>query len=1166
MPELAQDLEWIDLLLRFILGRAGSGKTRRCLDEIRQQLRRAPEGPPLVFLVPEQATFQTEYALVSTPDLAGTVRARVLSFRRLAWLVLAEAGGAAQPLIGDLGKRMIIARILESRRSELRVFGRAARQFGFAGNMVRTLSELKAYLVTPADLERAGSRVVERSGAHILGAKLQDLKLVYAAFEAYLAGRYVDPDDYLTLSAARLAESRLLDGAEVWVDGFAGFTPQEYQVLEVLLRRAARVNVALCLDPDAKRREDRELFRLTRETHTRLAELARKNGVRIEALKLNNTPPPRFQNSPALAHLERQFFRRPTAVYRGAAEVKLVAAENQRAEVEGAAREIIRLCRERGYRWREVSVIVRHLDDYHEILATVFTDYGIPFFIDRKRTVLHHPLVELIRSALQTVTDDWAYDPVFRFLKTDLAPVSREEVDLLENYVLAHGIRGNRWVADRDWAYRPSLRREGEEPAPAYQELLRRVNEVRRRASRQLLAFHRRLNAAEKVRDMAAAVYDLLAELKVPDQLEAWSLEAEADGLLEAAREHRQVWDGVIQLLDQLVEALGDDHLPLGEFMRILDAGLEGLQLALIPPALDQVFVGALDRSRNPDVRAAFVLGVSDGVLPARQVEGGLFSDREREMLSAAGVELAPDSRRRAYEEQYLVYIALTRSSEYLWLSYPLADPEGRACQPSSVIFRLRAMFPEVAVEMVPVQPRGVAAGEDLAFVSVPQRTLGYLAVRLRDWMAGCAIDPVWWAVYNWFSAQNGGWPGFSLIRRGLFHENQERPLGPETCTRLYGSPLVVSVTSVESFQACPFAHFARYGLRLKERPVFRLEAPDLGQFFHAALQALEEQLKAQSLDWAALGPEDCRRLAGAVVDRLAPLLQNEILLSTPRYRFLTGKLSRVVARTAWALSAQARKSRFRPVAWELSFGRGGKIGPLVYELPGGTRVELAGRIDRIDAASTDSGDTYLRVIDYKAGNPALRLDDVFYGLNLQLLVYLEAALANAGRIVGRHCLPGGVFYSRVQNPLLRKKAPVPPAEVEQDLLRAFRLQGLILDDPEVLRLMDATAGGESSVVPAGFRGDGSLRRKPNVLGLAHFQRLREHLARTVTEAGRRIGSGEVAIAPFRKGRRSACTHCPYKPLCAFDPLVAPNRYRLLPAVAASEIWRALGLPEEGCC
>ena len=1150
-------------MLRLILGRAGSGKTHLCLTEIGRELRRAADGPPLVFLVPEQASFQAEYALSCGSGLAGAVRAQVLSFRRLAWWVFAGAGGAARPHIGDLGKRMLIARILERRRPDLTVFGRAARQFGFAGRLARALSEMKAYLITPRDLERAGGRV-SAGGAPVLEGKLRDLKLVYEEFEAELTGRYVDPDDYLSLAAVRLAESGALDGAEVWVDGFAGFTPQELAVLEAVLRQAARVNVALCVDPAAGRREDRELFHLTLETAARLTDVAQKNGIGIETVKLDAAPPPRFAHSPALAHLERHFFRRPTAVYRGPADLKVVAAANRRAEVEGAAREIIRLCRDRGYRWREVSVVVRNLDDYHELVNTVFADYGIPCFIDRKRNVLHHPLVELIRAALQTVAADWTYDPVFRYLKTDLVPVSRAEADVLENYVLAHGIRGAHWTADREWEFCRSMTLEEGQEAPADREFLRWVHDVRRRASHHLLAFQERLEAAGNVRDMAAAVYDLLAALRVPARLEAWCVEAEAGGMLETAREHRQVWDGVIQLLDQLVETLGEEDLPLEEFARILEAGFEGLQLALIPPALDQVLVGSLDRSRNPDVRAAFVLGVAEGVLPARHAEGGLFTDREREALSAAGVELAPDSRRRAYEEQYLVYIALTRARQYLWLSYPLADREGRAYEPSAVIAGIREMFPEVPEEVLPVQPQGVAAGDDAAFISVPGRTVGYLGARLRDWKAGNPIDPVWWAVYNWFSGSDEHRPGLLRIHRGLFHENRERPLAAETCTALYGRPLVVSVSRIESFQACPFGHFARYGLRLKERPVFRLEAPDLGWFLHGALKTLEDRLKAQSLDWGELEPGDCRRLAAEVVDRLAPRLQNEILLSSARHRFLTGKLRRIVADTAWALAGQARRGRFRPVAWELPFGRGEAAAPLVYELPDGGRMELAGRIDRIDAADTPSGEVYLRVIDYKAGNPALRLDDVFQGLNMQLLVYLEASLANAERILGRSCLPGGAFYCRVQSPLLRKNAPVPPTELEQELLGAYRLRGLLLDDPEVVRLMDAAAGDRSLVVPAGFRRDGSLRRGSNIVGAAQLGRLRAHLAQTVIEAGRRIGAGEVTIAPFRKGGVCACTHCPYKPVCAFDPLVPPNRYRWLPALSPAEMWRALGVAEEG--
>ncbi|MBE0466985.1 MAG: helicase-exonuclease AddAB subunit AddB, partial [Candidatus Desulforudis sp.] len=526
--------------LRFILGRAGAGKTRLCLDEIRQRLRQAPDGPPLVFLVPEQATFQTEHALALTPGLPGIMRAYVLSFRRLAWRVFSEVGGAARPHIGELGKQMLLSRILEERRRELSVFGRAARQFGFAGTVARALSELKTYLVTPEDLERAGGLLAGRSGAGSLAGKVRDLRLVYKEFEARLAGRYVDPDDYLTLLAAQLEHSRTLAGGEVWVDGFAGFTPQEFRVLQGLLRAAGRVSVALCVDPSHDREAEAGLFHVTGETHARLAELARHGGIALERpVRLGERQRPRFKNSPGIAHLEREFFRRPAAVYSGDAGLTLAAAANRRAEVESAAREIRRLCRERGYRWREVSVVVRDLENYHELLAIGFADYGIPCFIDRKRLVLHHPLVEFIRAALEVVYTDWAYDPVFRWLKTDLAPVSREEVDLLENYVLAHGIRGAKWTDDQDWPYLSAATLEAGAPDEAERRWLARVNGIRRRAARRLREFQERVAAPGNVRELTASLYDLVAGSDVPEQIARWSREAEQEGLLDIAREHR---------------------------------------------------------------------------------------------------------------------------------------------------------------------------------------------------------------------------------------------------------------------------------------------------------------------------------------------------------------------------------------------------------------------------------------------------------------------------------------------------------------------------------------------------------------------------------------------------------------------------------------------------
>ncbi|OPY57853.1 MAG: ATP-dependent helicase/deoxyribonuclease subunit B [Pelotomaculum sp. PtaU1.Bin035] len=1148
------------MTLRFIIGRAGTGKTRACLDAVRQELLSRPAGPPLILLVPEQASFQTEYALAATAGVKGFIRAQVLSFRRLAFRVLQEVGGAARSHISELGKRMVLRRLLEQRRGELRVFGRSANQPGFVDTLARTLGEMKTYCVFPDGLAIGAGTLRDAGGNSLLVDKLEDLRLMYSELEACLDGRFVDPDDYLNLLAGRLGDSSSVRGAEVWVDGFTGFTPQEYRVLAALMCVAERVNVTLCAGLVELNAcfDETDLFYPLKETYDNLCEIAARERVTVERPQaLDGKTPCRFQNK-SIARLEKYFFHHPATPDNSAGDgVLLAAAANRRAELEGLAREITRLCRDRGYRYRDIVVLTRDLESYAHLVSTVFEDHGIPVFIDRKRPVMSHPLVELVRSALEVVVKDWAYDPVFRFLKTDLAPLAREEVDLLENYVLAHGIRGSRWIDKEPWVYRRRLTLgEDLEISQAESRELDEINRIRRQAAMALSGFHRAVRAAGCVRETTVALFNLLAGLEVPEILESWSRKAEAEGRLEVAREHSQVWSGLIALMDQIVEVLGDEVLKPEEYAMVMDAGFESMRLGLIPPGLDQVVVGSLERSRSPEARVSFIVGVSESVLPARMAGQGILSEAERDKLQVVGLRLAPGAHRKVFDEQYLVYVALTRAAERLVLSYPLADDEGGAIMPSPVIARVKELLPRVEERVWPVEPN-VAMAEDLEFITNPGRSLSYLAAQLREAKAGRPINPLWWDVYSWF-VRGVQREKCERTLSGLFFSNREGRLAGGVSRLLYGRPLKTSISSVERFRACPFAHFLSQGLRLQERAIFKLGSPDMGQFFHAALKLFGDRIKEQGMDWGELDRKECRKMAGEVVDYLAPRLQSEILLSTARQRYLTGKLKRTVQRAVLVLSEHSRRGKFRPVGLELAFGPEGSLPAMSFSLSDGSEMVVSGRIDRIDAAPAETG-VYLRVIDYKSGRVTINLSDIFNGLKLQLLAYLDVAARQALRLVGGPGLPGAILYFSLDDPLIKTSGEVlPEEELEKRILKEMKMKGMVLADPAVVRMMDSGLVGTSDLIPVQFKKDGDFTAHSAVLTEEQFKLLRAYLHLQLISAGNDIVSGVVNIAPYRQEKLRSCQYCIFQPVCQFDLLMEGNTYRLIRHEKDDIIWSKL--------
>lgn len=1183
------------MALRFILGRAGSGKTEYCLRAIADELARGPEGPPLILLVPEQATFQMEQALLAAvagrTGRRGFARAQVLSFRRLAWHVLQETGGAARPSVSDLGKRMVLRALLARQADRLRLFDRVADRPGFIERLATTLDELTAYGHDAGTLAGQYARLEEAGrGESVLAAKLHDLGMVMEAYQDYLAARgFSDPAQQLGQLAARLPGTAWCRGARVWVDGFTGFTPQELAVLQALLGVAGQVEVTLCLDPaelpaggaSHLRLDDSSLFHPTLVTWRQLTELAERTETPVAPPVVlpaqspqGPSVPPRFRN-PVLGHIEREFFRFPGRRYSGPAEgVSLVAAPNRRAEVAAAAREILRLVREEGYRFRDVAVIVRDLEGYHDLLVSAFQEHGIPLFVDRRRPVPHHPLVELVRAAVETVAADWPYEPVFRYLKTDLVPVPRGAVDRLENYVLAFGIRGRRWYDGSPWRWwRRFTLEEDEEPGERQEEEIEAVNRIRQEAVRHLLAFHHRVAAARHrprpVPELSAALYALLEDLGVPERILRWSEEAEAAGDLDRAQEHLQVWNGIVELLDQTAESLPDLELTLADYLRVLEAGLEGLRVGLIPPGLDQVVAGTVERSRHPNVRAVLILGATEDAFPRRAEEDAIFSDTEREELEAAGLELGPTGRVRTLHEQYLTYLALTRASERLWISYPVGDEEGRALTPSWITRRLLALVPALEVT-------AAAAEDDPGALATPGQVVAALARQLRRAREGAPLEESWLDLYQWAVTDDGLRERARSALAALGYRNRVDDLEPALARALYGlepaggGQLAASVTRLESFASCPFQHFAAYGLRLRERDVYRVDAPRLGRVYHAALSLLVRRLGERGLDWGQLDGEQVRGLLDEVLAELAPRLENEIPTGTAYHRYLLGIIGRTLRATVDNLAEQARRGSFRPLGVEVEFGPGARLPSPAFRLPGGERLVLRGRIDRIDAARAEDGRWLVRVIDYKSGERDLALDKVYYGLSLQLAVYLLVAMRGAGALVpgavaeegaavdGAVVEPAALLYVPVHDPYLDAPRPLDPEEAARRRRREkLRARGWVLDDPAVIAAIDGE-GRPDDFVPVTLRRDGAPSRNSRVIDRSRLERLFRHVEHRVVELGERLLAGRADVAPYRYKDESPCRACAFRPVCQFEPRIATNRYRPLPALSPRDVWERL--------
>lgn len=1118
--------------LHIVSGRSGSGKSRFCLDEITAHIKDDPSGAPLILILPEHATFMAERRLAEMAG--GYVRAFIFGFKRLAHQVLRAEGGALRPHISELGKKILLMRFLHQKQDELLKLGRTARQPNFADVMLSLVKEFRSYNIAPSVLSDAAA---DLKGTE-LGAKLSDIASLYGEYQTAMEEAYTDSGDALLLLAEKIPSAQMFRGARVWIDGFRWFNPLEVTVLRAMLMAGVDITVTLCLGDtkSADRRDETDLFCRQWETRRTLLALAKECDTDVRETEL--TEQYRLTENEVGAYIERRFFAHAAVPFDGVRDGLVVReAVTARQEAEMVACEIVRLCREEGHRYRDIAVLTRS-DGYRDLLPKVFERYDIPYFSEQKRRAIHHPLAELIRASLDAVRT-WNYESVFRALKTEFFPLTREEVDRLENYVLQFGIRGSYWTQEEPWTFRRRMLLDDDCEEDEAEEYLTAINDSRIRAVTPLKKLADALKKAKTVEAYITELYDFLEELEVPQKLSAWADEAEAGGDLTTAAQEMQVWKQTIALLEQLAEVGGSDTVRVRELYALIESGLAAMEFSLIPQGLDRVVIGSMEQNNAENLPIIFLVGASDGVLPRRGGNEGLLNDDDRAKMLALGVDLAPGTAADALDEQFLAYQLFTRAKKRLYISYPLADSEGKGIQPSPLIIRLCRMTKTNTTLYRPPS----AEMEDISLLAHPRQALGALGNVLRSQKRGEVLSPVWARIYEWARQNEELRPLLARSLAGLFHLNRALPLPQDVAGRLYRRKgrLYGSVTRFERFRQCPFSHFARYGLKLKERDVFRLKPPDLGEFYHAALKVFGERTKEKD-DWGVWTTEERKTLAKDIVAELAPKLASEILLSNAQKRALLGRLERTIVKAAERLCEFGRDSYFKPYAYEEAFGFGkGSMPPLQWKLSDGTELAVVGQIDRIDSFAKD-GKRYFLVIDYKSGRVHLTMPEVYYGLRLQLLTYLMALEAiETGE---DEMMPAGVLYYYLKQPFITAQKRITAEEAMKEISKAQRMPGWLLKEKEVLERLDTTLGGSSTFICINLKKDGDFHKNslPYLKTEREFDVLRRYTAQMLRQTGEDILDGYIAIRPVTYDGKDACAFCAYRSFCQFDETLAENQ------------------------
>lgn len=1137
--------------IRFIYGRAGSGKSRFCLDQIRKKLDNKEQNK-LILLVPEQYTFQTENKLLDIAGERALLRAQVLSFKSMAQRVFDECGGRVHQNMKDEGKSMLIYKLLQEKGEELEYFNKIARQQGFIDIVSKTLTEFKKYNISQEVLLDGAERAEDEE----LKEKLNDLADLYNEYNRRIENNLIDGDNELTILANKLKGCNIYEGSEIWIDEFTTFTPQQLDVIRELAFSASKINITLCMDESGsgKDSEVTDIFNALKSTENRIIKLMEENNIGyLEPINLNKEYPYRFKDSEELKHIEKHFFTYPFRIYSGRnKDVRLYKANNSYDEIDMIAKDIIRLVRDKEYRYKDIAVVCRDIGAYEKITSVVFNQYDIPYFLDKKIEVLSNPLVILIMSAFEIFIQNWSYESVFKYLKSGLIKIDRNYIDILENYILAHGLKGYRWTTEEvnDGYF------ESEDVYENQDELL--IKEIMEEVRAPLMRFHKKIKGEKSVREICTAIYELLLELDVFNRIDEWIEVFSEEGLEGKIKEYEQVPSMVMEILDQAVDVIGDDKVSPKEFYKVLNAGFETKEIGVIPVALDQVNIGDIARVKGREVKALYIVGVNDGVLPAASKDEGILSDRDRDILKDMGIELASTTKARAFEEQYMVYTALTIPSRYLMVTYPMADFEGKSLRPSIIIPRLKRILSNLKEESdIFNYPQKY---DEFNKITTPVPTFNELILALRKQADREEVDGYWRDVFSWYMKHEGFEEKTSTIFKGIDYSNTGEVISREKIRKLYQNEngnLRFSVSRLEKYAECPFSYFIQYGLKAKDRKIYEFSAPDLGSFMHEILDKFTNKVKEEKLAWSELNREKCREIVGSLIDVKLKEDANSILNSTKRYKYFTDRFKRVITKSVSIISEQMKRGEFEVFRNEFEFGAMDGGEPIKLDLPTGERVYLTGRIDRIDTLNMD-GNTYLRVIDYKSGAKKFDLTELYYGIQIQLLVYLDALLRNSEHILNTGAVPGAILYFKIDDPIIKSNKGLDDEEIQKQVLDRLKMNGLILKDAKLVRAMDNTMETYSLIIPASFKKDGDFSSRSSVATEEQFNILREYVNMKMIELCTDMLSGKIKIEPTKNSQRVYCNYCDYSAICQFDTSIKDNRYKLIIKKSDDEVWQKI--------
>lgn len=1091
---------------KLVYGRTGSGKTTYIFDEIKNKIEQKNK---IYIIVPEQFSFSVENHLLNVIEENSSINAEVLTLSRMADRVISETIGNNRVHLSKVGKSMIIYDVLDKQKNKLNFLRSSEKNMELALNMV---TELKKHNIDSALL----SDTIEKIDDKYLKLKLSDANNILKVYQQRIEQNYIDESDALNLLVDNIEQTDFFNDSIIYIDEFAGFTPNEYQIIEKLCTLAKELTVTVCTDSlELMDNKEDSLFYFNSITAEKLLDIAKKTGSYIEKVNLNDVK--KFKND-ELKFLEKAIYADENFVFENnTTNIVLDSYKNPYSECENIAQKIYKIVKEKKYRYRDIAVVMANMETYVDDIKEVFNKYNIPIFIDEKKDVNNCILIKFVVSLFNIFTSNFSYEAMFSYIKSGVLDIEEDDIFLLEKYVNKWGIRGSKWYK-QDFEYEEKNDQQD------------KINKIRLSIIDPILKLKNDLSGEKTAKEINYKLYEFIKENNIQKNILKKADEFEKMGMVSVADEYRAGIEIFFNVLDEIFLIFENDKMSFDRYNKILQTGIAKSEFGRIPSSLDQVLIGDIERSKTKEIKVLFLIGVNDGVIPKIIKDEGFLNDRDRKVLKENDVELAKDSVELLYENRFNIYKVLTIPTEKLYLSYSVADKEGKALRCSILITQIKKIFPEIEENDNVI--------DDKHDISTAEATLDCAIEEYRRYLDDDEIEQEWKDIILWYKKNES--LRINRILRGAKFSNLPEKISTENIKKMYGKTLRTSVSRLEQYRRCPFSFHMKYGLKLNEEEKFEIRSLDTGNFMHEVIDDFFEMVEQKRLDIKLIDENQLKSIVYEIVNRKMGMNKNYIFRGSPKFIVLSRRLKKVVYQSIEYIVKQLKNSKFELYGHEVEFSEKAELKPMKIELDDKKQVVVTGKIDRVDIAKMND-DTFVRIIDYKSSVKDIDLNQVVSGIQIQLLTYLDEIAEQ------ENFQSAGILYFNLIDTIVKADKNLSDEEIKQQLNKKFKMKGLIVADIDIVKMMDTklVPSTYSESIPVYLDKDGNISRsKSSVLDREKFESLQKYTKHIISDISNEIFEGNIDIKPFYNNKKTPCDYCEYRSICNFNPNFNGNVYR----------------------